>query len=255
MWQTLRQPVIDIFPPPPGLPKNKKRYLKLIDDLYRMDAYHSLSIEGYRVTPDLVEKVASGAWNPDQHHTDRESRNALAARGYWQAFQVVKNTVADILAGGNAGALAAAAHSDWFRELFQPCVAAGIIPAHALAGYRNDAVFIRTSRHVPPRSEAVRDAMPEFFALLEHEPEPSVRAVLGHWLFGYIHTYFDGNGRVARFLMNAMLASGGYPWTVIRVAHRSKYLSTLERASVDLEIRPFATLLAKSLRERAPEQA
>ena len=49
------------------------------------------------------------------------------------------------------------------------------------------------------------------FELLENEIEPSVRAVLGHWLFGYIHPYPDGNGRIARFLMNVMLASGGYP--------------------------------------------
>ena len=33
--------------------------------------------------------------------------------------------------------------------------------------------------------------------------------------------------------MNAMLPSGGYPWTVIRVEHREKYLAALESASVD----------------------
>jgi len=31
------------------------------------------------------------------------------------------------------------------RELFKPCVAAGLIPAGALAGYRNDAVYLPTS--------------------------------------------------------------------------------------------------------------
>jgi Fic family protein len=63
--------------------------------------------------------------------------------------------------------------------------------------------------------------MPALFDLLEAEPEPAVRAVLGHWLFGDIHPYMDGNGRMARFLMNAMLASGGYAWTVIRVEERA----------------------------------
>ena len=47
--------------------------------------YHSLSIEGYRVTPDLVERVRSGTWNPDGREQDHEQRNAMAARGYWQA--------------------------------------------------------------------------------------------------------------------------------------------------------------------------
>jgi Fic family protein len=82
--------------------------------------------------------------------------------------------------------------------------------------------------------------MPVFFDLLEKEPEASVRAVLGHWLFGYIHPYPDGNGRVARFLMNVMLASGGYPWTVIRVKDRKGYLAALDHASIDMDIRPFA---------------
>ena len=105
---------------------------------------------------------------------------------------------------------------------------------------------MRTSRVCfPPRWEAVRDAMPTLFDLLEQETKSSVRAVLGHWLFGYIHPYSDGNGRMARFLMNVMLASGGYPWTVIRVEDRNSYLSALDRASIDTDIRPFAAFVAQ----------
>jgi Fic family protein len=117
-----------------------------------------------------------------------------------------------------------------------------------MAGYRNDAVYLRTSRYVPPRWEAVRDAMPALFDLLENEPEASVRAVLGHWLFGYVHPYPDGNGRMARFLMNAMLASGGYPWTVIRVEDRTAYLSALDSASIALDIASFAKYVAERVR-------
>ena len=91
----------------------------------------------------------------------------------------------------------------------------------------------------------MRDAMPALFDLLEKEPEPGVRAVLGHWLFGYLHPYPDGNGRIARFLMNAMLASGGYPWTVVRVEDRAAYLGALDRASIDADIRSLATFLAE----------
>lgn len=52
---------------------------------YSADAYHSLSIEGYRVSDALMERVRSGAWNPGHDETDRQNRDALAARGYWQA--------------------------------------------------------------------------------------------------------------------------------------------------------------------------
>jgi fido (protein-threonine AMPylation protein) len=248
MWESMRGTILEIFPKPSGLPADRDEYLRRVDEIYKSDAYHSLSIEGYRVSPELIERVRSGAWNPDQDGGDRESRDALAARGYWQAFQLVKGAVAEIIAGTNPGTLTRTAHRDWYRELFQPCVAAGLITASVLAGYRNDFVFLRSSRYVPPRWEVVRDAMPALFDLLEAESSPAARAVLGHWLFGYIHPYMDGNGRIARFLMNAMLASGGYPWTVIRVEDPTAYLRALDAASIDLDIRPFASLLAQCVK-------
>jgi fido (protein-threonine AMPylation protein) len=245
LWESLRGPVIDAFPKAPGLPKDKKRYLQFVEDIYKSDAYHSLSIEGYSVTPELIERVQAGNWNPDENEADRENRDALAARGYWQAFQSVKKSVAQIIAGEESGALVRAAHRDWYRELFQPSVAAGLIRAGALAGYRQHPVYLRGSRHVPPRWESLADAMTALFDLLEAETKPSVRAVLGHWLFGYIHPYPDGNGRIARFLMNAMLASGGYPWTVIRVEDREIYMEALEAASADNDIKPFTAFIAE----------
>jgi fido (protein-threonine AMPylation protein) len=245
IWESMRGKVLDIFPVPPGLPRDRDAYLRSVDDIYRSDAYHSLSIEGYSVSPELIERVGAGNWDPDHLDADRQSRDALAARGYWQAFQAVRANIGEIIAGENPGRLVRTAHREWYRELFQPCVGAGLIAPSALAGYRNGPVYLRTSRYVPPRWEAVRDAMPALFDLLEKEPEPGVRAVLGHWLFGYVHPYPDGNGRMARFLMNAMLASGGYPWTVIRVEDRAAYLAALDGASIDMDIGPFAKFIAE----------
>src|SRR5688572_20948227 len=247
MWRSMRTVVADNFPAQPGLPQDRGSYLQLVDDIYKSDAYHSLSIEGYSVTPALIERVQQGNWAPERNDEDRKNRDALAARGYWQAFQQVKEAVAEIIAGANPGARVRTSHMGWYRELFQPFVAAGVIPAGALAGYRNDAVYLRTSRYVPPRWEAVRDAMPALFDLLENETHAGIRAVLGHWLFGYIHPYPDGNGRMARFVMNAMLASGGYPWTVIRVEDRDQYLAALDKASIDMDIVPFSVFIAERL--------
>jgi len=98
--------------------------------------------------------------------------------------------------------------------------------------------------HVPLNRDAVRDAMPAFFDLLREEPHPAVRVLLGHFIFVYIHPYMDGNGRVGRFLMNTMMASGVYPWTVIPVTDRNAYVNALEKASVE-DIAPFASLLVK----------
>ncbi|GAB6044364.1 Fic family protein [Endothiovibrio diazotrophicus] len=249
MWEAMRKPILEHFPPPPGLPKNPAAHLQRIEDLYVSDAYHSLSIEGYRVSPELIERVRTGAWDPDRDEGDRDHRNALAARGYWQAYQRVREAIGHILAGENPGAVTERAHGAWYREMFGPSVAAGLLRPADLSGYRNGPVYIRQSMHVPPSPEAVRDAMPILFELLREEPEPTVRAVRGHLFFVYIHPYVDGNGRMGRFLMNALLASGGYPWTVVPVEKRAAYMAALERASVDQEIGPFAEFLGGLVRK------
>ena len=197
MWQNMREVVLEEFPQAPGIPEDKKFYVKKIEELYTSDAYHSLSIEGYRVSLELIERVRSG---------------------YWQAFQAVEDSIKKILDGNNAGQTVTRDHGAWYRELFAPSVTAGILRAG--------------------------DLMPAFFDLLEKETEAAVRVVLGHFIFVYIHPYMDGNGRIGRFMMNTMMASGGYPWTIIPVEQRTTYMAALERASVDQDIRPFAQFLS-----------
>ena len=244
MWHSMREGIIARFPKAPGLPKDKKSFLKHVADVYVTDAYHSLSIEGYQVTPELIERVRTGAWNPDTNDNDKEQRNALAARGYWQAYQEVLKSLDKILSQQNAGKVADDDHGTWYRELFAPSVAVGLLKPSDLAGYRNGQVYIRRSMHVPLNRDAVRDAMPAFLDLLKEEADPAVRVVLGHFIFVYIHPYMDGNGRVGRFLMNAMLASGGYPWTIISVTDRKIYMDALEQVSVHQNIAPFTDFLA-----------
>jgi hypothetical protein len=245
MWQQMREPILKQFPIAPDRPSGTDAYLKAADDIYVKDAYHSLSIEGYQVNPGLIERVRSGEWDPYENDDDRESRNALAARGYWQAYQAVRESIRKVLNGENPAAVADNDHGEWYREMFGPSVAAGLLRPVDLAGYRIDQVYIRRSMHVPPRHEAVRDCMPAFFDLLKDEPESSVRVVLGHFVFVYIHPYMDGNGRMGRFLMNVMLAGGGYPWVIIPMEKRDGYMAALESASVEQDIAPFAMFLGR----------
>lgn len=250
MWADMRVKVIDVFPVSPGLPKDTDAFIEAVNDAYVSDAYHSLSIEGYRVGPSLIERVRLGNWNPGGDASDTKQRDALAAKGYFDAFESVRTSLNKVLTGDNAGTVADRDHGDWYRQLFGPGVTAGIIEAMNLAGYRNGPVFIRQSMHTPPPREAVRDCMPALFELLKNEPDPGVRAVLGHFVFVYVHPYMDGNGRIGRFLMNVMLASGGYPWTVVPVELRKDYMAALEAASVHQDIQPFAILLAGLVTDR-----
>ena len=249
LWQKMGGPVVGRFPKAPGLASDINAYLKRVDDVYVTDAYHSLSIEGYRVSPEVIERVRSGAWNPEANEDDRQQRNAMAARGYWQAYQAVRGSVGRVLHNENPGLVADEDHGTWYREMFAPSVTAGLMKASHLAGYRNGRVYIRGSMHVPLNCDAVRDAMPAFFDLIQAETDPAVRVVLGHFILVYIHPYMDGNGRMGRFLMNLMLASAGYPWTVTPVEDRKAYMEALEKASVGEDIVPFADFLAGLVRK------
>jgi hypothetical protein len=249
MLHSMREVVMANFPKPVGLPANHEKYMQQLEDIYVTDAYHSLSIERYIVTPALIERVRDGSWNSKNNHEDHGQRDAMAARGYWQAAQKVRQSIQKILDGTVAGHVVDADHGDWYRELFAPSVAAGLLKASDLAGYRNHQVYISGSKHVPLNTDAVRDAMPALFELLTQEPEPAVRAVLGHFIFVFIHPYMDGNGRMGRFLMNVLLASGGYPWTVIPVQQRLTYMQALEKASTENNIEPFAKFLGYLVKE------
>ncbi|MDZ4662949.1 MAG: Fic family protein [Pseudomonadota bacterium] len=250
MWKKMRETIIDIMPEPINVEvKKPDRVVRVIMDRYRQDAYHSLSIEGYEVTEDLIQQIAEGRWSPETNPKDREQIDTMAAKGYFEAFQKVIESVRATLSGINPGEIFERDLQDWYRALFSASVHAGILKPADLAGYRNGSVFIQNARHVPPRSkEAVIDSMETLFKLLKEEPHAGVKAILGHFIFVFIHPYSDGNGRIGRFLLNLMLVSGGYPWTVIRSDNRPQYMDALEAASTGGNIEPFARFVVSELK-------
>ena len=214
LWQKMREPVIDRFPKAPGLPRNIEAYMKRVNDAYVTDAYHSLSIEGYRVTR------RADRTRPQRQRGIRSRTKAIGSSGTpWRRaatgwlIRPCREASGRVLRRENAGLVADEDHRDVVSGTVCAERHGGLLKPADLAGYRNGQVYIRKSMHVPLNCEAVRDAMPAFFDLLREETHPAVRVVLGHFVFVYIHPYMDGNGRIGRFLMNVMMASGGYPWT------------------------------------------
>lgn len=254
MWAAMRTSVLKGFKGPKAPPGDVDELLRDVEARYVTDAYHSLSIEGYRVTAGLIEKVRDGSWNPETNDADRATRDAMAAKGYYETHSLVKEDLVLIIEGANPGTVFRHGLARWYQTLFSPSVQAGILRPADLAGYRNDQVFIKGALHVPLSKESVHECMPVLFELLEAEVEPQVRAVLGHLLFVYIHPYMDGNGRLARFLMNLMLVSAGYVWTVVPVQQRDEYMKALEQASSFGNVEPFVTFISGVTRaqSRAP---
>jgi hypothetical protein len=245
MWESMRKDIVGMLPDAPGIPTDIAPYIADINYRHVEDAYHSLSIEGYQVSETLIEKIANGTWEQDENSSDSKDNDAMAAKGYHDAFEEVRKSVTRILTLEEPGNVVNRDHHDWYMKLFGPAVRAGLLEAKNLAGYRSWPIYIRNARHVPPSYEAVRDLMPALFELLSKESDAAVRAILGHFIFVYIHPYGDGNGRMGRFLMNAMLASGGYPWTVIKVQDRTRYMEALGQASSNGDIKPFVRFIAE----------
>lgn len=242
MWMAMRPKVLSILDSS-GIGtrlQDANSILAMMDATYIKDSYNSLSIEGYKITEGLLEKVRRGDWDPKNDEHDNERKNALAARGYYQAYQLLRDSISSVFAGKAAAEVYAKEHQAWHFQLFEPCVRAGIIKASDLVGYRTQQVYIRNSMHVPLNPDAVMDAMTVLSTLMKEEKNPFVRAVLGHFFFVYIHPYMDGNGRTARFVMNSQLVTAGYPWVVVPVERRDEYMIALEIASVEEDIEPFA---------------
>jgi len=224
MWNKMREAVEKIQATSPGFLTSADKIINSIQETHVQDAYHSLSIEGYQVTEELIEKIEKGLWDPENVEADKKQKDAMAAKGYFEAFKTVVASIKLVLAGTPPGIVLENDLQKWYRELFTPSLKANLIAPERLAGYRNFFVYITNSRHVPPPKTAILDCMETLFDLLKNEKNAFVRAVLGHFVFVYIHPYGDGNGRIGRFILNFMLISGGHNWAIVRVEKRAEYI-------------------------------
>lgn len=96
--------------------------------------------------------------------------------------------------------------------------------------YRQRQVYIAGSEFVPPSAQAVPGRMTEFADWLQRTAlHPVERAAHAHFWLVDIHPFADGNGRVARLLMNLLLLQAGYPIAIIRAEDRVEYYAALEK--------------------------
>lgn len=98
--------------------------------------------------------------------------------------------------------------------------------------YRKQRVFISGSEYnVTPydQIEMSMSAMIKKFNEVRSIEHPVVFAAKLHQEFVYIHPFVDGNGRVARLLLNLVLLQDGYPIAVIPPICRSEYIAALEK--------------------------
>jgi len=117
--------------------------------------------------------------------------------------------------------------------------------------YRNAQVYIEGSDYMPPPAFEVPTLVKELLEWLTTNPEelrPIETAAVFHYKLVSLHPFDDGNGRVARLLMNLLLLKNGYPFTVIKNVDRRRYYDTLRKADHN-DLKPFVNFIARCVEQ------
>ena len=128
--------------------------------------------------------------------------------------------------------------------------------------YRTVPVAISGSEYSPPGPESVPMQMAEFSSWLSNISVPADDAFAGikglfaaavaHTWLVTAHPFVDGNGRVARLLMNLMLMRHGYPIAIVTKEDRLRYYDALEFSQAS-DLTPFLVLVAECIEESLEE--
>ena len=120
--------------------------------------------------------------------------------------------------------------------------------------YRDVEVLITGSKYSFPKPKDIKKMMEQYEKNVEEymrNEHPVITAIKAHKEFVNIHPFVDGNGRVARLIMNLILLQNGYNITIIPTVLRSEYMHTLEKAHSDDT--DFTILILKCLIESQKE--
>jgi len=212
------------------LPAEKVR--KLREALEIEFTYHSNAIEGNRLTfreTQLVirEGVTIGGKSVRDH---LEARNHPRAISYVESLKDRDLMENDVLA----------LHGIIFSGILE-----------SAGSFRKSQVFIEGSDYLPPPAFEVPVLIKELLECLRKNPEelrPVEVAAVFHHRFVSVHPFDDGNGRVARLLMNLLLIKQGYHFTVVRNYDRRRYYDTLRRADGG-DLKPFVNFIGRCVEE------
>ena len=124
----------------------------------------------------------------------------------------------------------------------------------AAGKYRNKPVFITGSEFPVCNANNIQSEMNDLIKWIKSERKkyhPVEFAAELHRRFVFIHPFIDGNGRLARLLMNTALIQDGYMITIIPPALRTEYIRLLELAHTNAK--PFNEFIAERVYETEKE--
>ncbi len=208
--------------------------------------YHSSAIEGNQLTVGETKLVVERGLTI----TGKSLKDQAEAKNLSEALDFLEQLVSDTETPISERDV---------RELHR-FVLKGIDDDNA-GKYRTVAVKISGSGFDPPSPESVPPEMRDFGDWLKKmsvgiDRTDPMRGILtaaaAHAWFVYIHPFIDGNGRVARLLMNLVLMRYGCPVAIITKEDRIRYYDALEE-SQSSDISSFLALIIENLYESLEE--
>lgn len=116
-----------------------------------------------------------------------------------------------------------------------------VVNGFSLGGlYRNVDISIKGSNHTPPSYLKVYDRMKKYFNMInDTNNDMYYNIAFAHLQLMKIHPFLDGNGRVARIVLNYELEKNGLKPIIISYAEKDHYFDLLEQFKVNKDINPF----------------
>lgn len=118
--------------------------------------------------------------------------------------------------------------------------------------YRKRNVTVAGARHVPPDMLQVPEQMAALLHWYDNDAprlHPVERAARLHAEFARIHPFVEGNGHIARLLLNLELLKSGFPAIVLPVERHQACCEALDKAHVTGDLADFIALVANCVRE------
>ena len=193
---------------------------------------NSACIEGYEISTEEVVSITKGMG----FSVKRDGTLVRSVYNHYLAYKDVKEKA-------EANPILT---EDYLKDLHE-LLMNGIIPGGL---YRNVNITIKGSSHIPCDYVKVYDRMNKFFFdINNYQGDVLDKVCYAHLQIAKIHPFLDGNGRLARLIMNYFLIANGFlPVSISRKTKvRTTYFASLEAFKVEKTMEPFKALLVELL--------
>ena len=240
----LKRELDELRPLPPAV-------LAQVEQKLRLEAnYHSNAIEGNKLTlgetRSLILHGLTARGKPMRDHIDIE--------GHDEAVKAIEEAIKDDQALNEV--FIRNLHRILLKQSYDADAETPdgrrVKRTISVGDYKTTPNHVKTSTgetyyFTPP--EQVKPAMSDLMdwcKAKEREVEhPVIIAATFHYRFVRIHPFDDGNGRMARLLMNMLLIKHGYTVALIRRENRDEYFSELEQADKTEHLIDFIDYIAR----------